>query len=161
MKQLILLALSVLAIGATQAQPNVSINIQQPGVFGRIDIGGFPAPALVLPRPVLIAPPRVPVRQEPIYLYVPPRHQQNWRRYCGQYQACGQPVYFVQDRWVRDRYEERHPGWNKHQDRDRERHGRRDDRHGDRDHGRGHDKHHDRDHGKHRDRDHGHGKHRD
>ena len=47
----------------------------------------------------------------PIYLYVPPAHQQNWRRYCGHYHACSQPVYFVRDEWVRERYEHEHPGW--------------------------------------------------
>jgi hypothetical protein len=42
---------------------------------------------------------------------VPPGHQKNWGKYCGQYQACGQPVYFVQESWVRERYErEGHPG---------------------------------------------------
>ena len=134
MKKLIALALAAVAVGAAQAQPSVSISVHQPGVYGRIDIGGQPPPALVLAQPVLIAPPRVVVQREPIYLYVPTVHQQNWRRYCGRYNACGQPVYFVQDRWVRERYEEHHPGW------DRGRH-RGWDRHDDRGHGR------DRDHG--------------
>ena len=138
MKKLIALALAAVAGGAAQAQPSVSINVQQPGVYGRINIGGLPPPALVLPQPVLIAPPRVVLQREPIYLYVPTVHQQNWRRYCGRYNACGQPVYFVQDRWVRERYEEHHPGW------DRGRH-RGWDRHDDRGHG--HDRDRDRDHG--------------
>jgi hypothetical protein len=135
MKKLIALALVAVAAGSAQAQVGVSIDVHQPGVYGRINIGGLPAPALVYPQPVLISPPRVVVQREPIYLYVPPGHQQNWRRYCGRYNACGQPVYFVQDRWVRDRYEERHPGW------DRGRHRGWDDR----GHGHGHDKDHGRD----------------
>ena len=136
--KLIAFALVAVAVGSAQAQVGVSIDVRQPGVYGRINIGGLPPPALVLPQPVLIAPPRVVVQREPIYLYVPPYHQQNWRRYCGRYNACGQPVYFVQDRWVRDRYEERHPGW------DRGRH-RGWDKHDDRGHGRDHDRDHGRD----------------
>jgi hypothetical protein len=41
---------------------------------------------------------------------VPPTHQQDWRRYCGRYSACNQPVYFVRDEWVRERYHKEHPG---------------------------------------------------
>jgi hypothetical protein len=103
------------AVAPAVAQPSigVSIGIHQPGVYGRINIGELPPPALVLAQPVLIAPPRMAVERRPIYLYVPPEHQQNWRRYCGRYNACGQPVYFVQDRWVRERYAEQHPGWDR------------------------------------------------
>jgi hypothetical protein len=59
-----------------------------------------------------------------VYLYVPPGHQKNWAKFCGRYNACGQPVYFVQDEWVRERYD------------DRRRH--EDFREDDRGHGRGH-----------------------
>ena len=38
---------------------------------------------------------------------MPPGHQKNWRKFCGRYNACGQPVYFVQEGWVRERYDER------------------------------------------------------
>ena len=144
MKRLIALALAALAIGSAQAQPQVgvSVSVHQPGVWGRIDIGGLPPPMLVLPQPVLIAPPRVVVQREPIYLYVPPTHQQNWRRYCGRYGACGQPVYFVQDRWVRERYAEHHPGWDRGRHRGWDKH----DKHDERGHGHGHGRGHDRDH---------------
>ncbi len=133
MKKIIALALAGAAAGTAVAQPSVgvSIGINQPGVYGRINIGDVPPPALVLPQPVLIAPPRVAVQRAPIYLYVPPAHQQNWRRYCGRYSACGQPVYFVRDDWVRERYTHDHPGW------DRGRH-RGWDRHDDHWHGHGH-----------------------
>ena len=139
MKKLIVLALAAGAIGSAVAQPSVgvSIGINQPGVYGRISIGDVPRPALVLPQPVIISRPRVVVQAEPVYLYVPPSHQQNWRRYCGRYNACGQPVYFVQDRWVRERYEHEHPGWDRGRHRGWDRH---DDRRRDRDHDRGHDR---------------------
>ena len=94
-----------------QTRVGVSIGIHQPGVYGRIDIGDVAQPALIYAQPVMIAPPPVVVNRRPIYLYVPEPHAQDWRRYCGRYAACGQPVYFVQDRWVRERYEHHHPGW--------------------------------------------------
>jgi len=84
----------------------VSIGVNEPGVYGRINIGNAPPPVLVSPQPVLIAPAPVAVVQQPVYLYVPEEHQKNWRHYCGRYNACGQPVYFVKEQWVRDRYRE-------------------------------------------------------
>ena len=145
MKRLIAGALAALAIGSAQAQPQVgvSVSVHQPGVWGRVDIGGLLPPALVLPQPVLISPPRVVVQREPIYLYVPPTHQQNWRRYCGRYGACGQPVYFVQDRWVRERYAEHHPGWDRGRHRGWDKHDKHD-KHRDRDDDRGERRGHDR-----------------
>jgi hypothetical protein len=134
MKKLLSLVLAagacVPALGQTSV--GVSIGINQPGIYGRINIGDVPRPALVLPQPVVIVPPQVVVERRPIYLYVPPEHQRDWRRYCGRYSACSQPVYFVQDQWVRERYEQEHPGWNR---------GRHKgwDKHEGRGHGRGHD----------------------
>jgi hypothetical protein len=123
MKKLIALVLAAGAATAAMAQPGVgiSIGINQPGVYGRINIGEVPPPALVVPRPVLIAPARV--AGPPAYLYVPPAEQRNWRRYCGRYNACGQPVYFVREDWVRDRYVRDHPDWD-HRRWDREHRGR-------------------------------------
>lgn len=136
MKKTLTLLLVVSAITAAHAETSVgvSIGINQPGVYGRINIGDVPRPALVYPQPVIIAPPVVAYERRPIYLYVPPLHQQDWRRYCGRYNACGQPVYFVQDQWVRERYEQEHPGW----DRGRKRGWDRRDDHRGGDHGRGH-----------------------
>ena len=132
MKSILAFALAAAAAGSALAQPSVgvSIGINQPGVYGRINIGDVPRPALWRAEPVIIAPSRVVAA--PVYLYVPPAHQQNWRRYCGRYNACGQPVYFVREDWVRERYVHEHPGWER---------GRRPgwDRHDDRGPGRGHD----------------------
>ena len=117
---LLLAAGAVVAFGAgapvqaqaqSQTRVGVSIGINQPGVYGRIDIGDVAQPALIYAQPVMIAPPPVVVNRRPIYLYVPEPHAHDWRRYCSRYNACGQPVYFVQDRWVRERYEHHHPGW--------------------------------------------------
>lgn len=96
------------AFAATQV--GVSIGIQQPGVYGRIEIGNLPPPPVILPQPVVIAPSPVAVVRRPVYLYVPPAHQANWTRWCGHYAACGQPVYFVREDWVRERWEREHPG---------------------------------------------------
>ena len=115
MKKYVAIALLACAgvSGPALAQTNVgvSIGINQPGVYGRINIGNYPQPVLVYPQPVIIAPAPVAVHRQPIYLYVPPGHQQNWGRYCNRYNACGQPVYFVQEQWVRDRYQHEHPRW--------------------------------------------------
>lgn len=104
-----------LAVGAAVCAPalastsvGVSVSVVQPGVYGRIDIGSFPQPAVVYPQPVVYAPPRVAVVQQPVYLYVPPGHQTHWGKHCGRYNACGVPVYFVQETWVRERYEGEH-----------------------------------------------------
>ncbi len=94
-----------------QASVTAHIDINQPGIYGRIDIGQLPSVAIVQPQPVIVSPAPVYVEQAPVYLYVPPAHQKDWRRYCGQYHACGQRVFFVKDEWVRERYEEEHPGW--------------------------------------------------
>jgi hypothetical protein len=112
MKKILAFALAAGCAGAAFAQTSISIGINQPGVYGRINIGDVPPPALILPQPVIIERAPVVYQRAPIYLYVPPAHQQNWRQYCGHYNACNQPVYFVRDQWVRERYEHEHPGWN-------------------------------------------------
>jgi hypothetical protein len=78
----------------------VSIGISQPGVYGRIDIGRYPQPQLIVQQPVVIV--RQAAPPPPMYLWVPPGHQKNWKHHCGAYNACGAPVYFVQERWYND-----------------------------------------------------------
>jgi hypothetical protein len=134
----------LLAVGAATAaapvlaQPSVgvSIGINQPGVYGRINIGDVPPPVLINPQPIVVAPTPVAAQRRPIYMYVPPAYQRDWRHYCGRYDACGQPVYFVKEDWVRDRYREAHAHDRDRRDWDRrERHDdHRDDRHDDRRH---------------------------
>ncbi|HEV8313416.1 MAG TPA: hypothetical protein VGQ23_10140 [Burkholderiaceae bacterium] len=83
------------------ADVGVSVSVSQPGVYGRIDIGNFPQPAVVVAQPVVIQQPRVVVAQpvQPVYMWVPPGHQKNWGKHCQEYNACGVPVYFVKDEW--------------------------------------------------------------
>jgi hypothetical protein len=103
------LAIGVVVLGACAAQSamadNVSISINQPGVYGRVNIGEpVPQAAWVNARPMVITQSPMAAQRQPIYLYVPPAQSSNWSRYCGRYGACAQPVIFVQDRWVRDRH---------------------------------------------------------
>ena len=139
MKIVLALVLAIGVVDTATAQTSVSIGINQPGVYGRINIGNVPPPALYRADPVIIASPRVVVDRQPVYLYVPPTHEQNWGRYCGQYNACGQPVYFVRDEWVRERYKSEHPSWNRGRHRGWDKlDGRRDDDRGNDDrHGKG------------------------
>jgi hypothetical protein len=99
------------ALPSLAADVGVSVQISQPGVYGRVDIGRFPQPQVIVQQPVVIGRPVVVAQPEPVYLWVPPGHRKNWGRHCGQYRACGVPVYFVEDRWYRDHvYPERGRG---------------------------------------------------
>lgn len=102
------LALAAAAVPAFAADVGVSISVGQPGFYGRINIGDFPRPELVYAQPVVIQPAPVAYPREPIYLRVPVGYEQNWGRYCGRYNACGQPVYFVRDSWYRTVYSPRY-----------------------------------------------------
>ena len=82
---LALVASLVASLPAQAADVGVSIGISQPGVYGRIDIGRFPQPVLIVQQPVIIERPAVYVASPPIYLWVPPGHQKNWRKHCSYY----------------------------------------------------------------------------
>jgi hypothetical protein len=126
------------AVPAQATDVGVSIGINQPGVYGRIDIGRFPQPQVYVQQPVVIY--RQPQLPPPVYLHVPPGHRKNWRAYCGRYDACGRPVYFVQERWYQDHVVRGEPRRGDRWDdrRDDRRDGRWDDRRGDDHPGRGH-----------------------
>ena len=135
-KSLVALALATALLAATSAHAadvGVSINISQPGVFGRIDIGRFPQPELVVAQPVIIGRP-VPQAQ-PVYMWVPPAHRADWKHHCREYHACGVPVYFVRDEWygqhVRPHEHDRDHDRG-HDRREERRDDRRDDHRGDR-----------------------------
>lgn len=92
------------AFPAVAADIGLSVQVGEPGFFGRIDIGGAPPPEVVYQQPVIVHAPPVELEREPVYLHVPPEHAARWARYCRFYNACGEWVYFVQDRWYRDEY---------------------------------------------------------
>ena len=96
-------ALSAPAFAGTDV--GVSVGVSQPGFYGRIDIGTVSAPpVLIYPQPVVITRPPTVVVQQPVYLHVPPGHAKDWRKHCARYDACGQPVYFVQEDWYQKHY---------------------------------------------------------
>ncbi|WP_298413387.1 hypothetical protein [Janthinobacterium sp.] len=105
MKTLILAA--VLLSAATAAVAQVSVTVGQPGFYGRIDIGDYPAPQLIYPQPVIVQRPQY-SSARPIYLRVPPGHAKHWSKHCRKYNACNQEVYFVQDSWYNNQYAPRY-----------------------------------------------------
>ncbi len=109
------------AVGPALAEVGVSIQVGEPGFYGRLDIGGY-QPQVIYRQPVVVE--RYYRNHAPLYVRVPPGHQKNWRRYCGRYQACGRPVYFVRDEWYRNVYAPRYRQQHWHYARDH----RRDDR---------------------------------
>lgn len=128
-------AVVAIALPALTVNAGVSVQIGDPGFSGSIDIGGFPQPQLIYPQPVVIQRVPVGVVREPIYFNVPPGQAKHWSKHCHKYNACGQPVYFVQNSWYEQqyvpRYRESHGGGHGPQ------HGHdKDDKH-DKDHGKG------------------------
>ena len=134
------ICIGLTAVASATAATSVSVSIDglvSPGVYGRINIGNAPPPVLVYPQPVVIYQTVRPVQASPIYLHVPPGQSRDWARYCRQYNACGQPVYFV-------RSAEYEPGYRyKHEDKEEY---KRKDKHKDkRDNGKGRGRGHDKD----------------
>lgn len=101
-----ILATASLMMAASAAQATdigVSVQIGQPGFYGRIDIGSASPPPVVVREPVWVQ--RRPIHVEPVYMRIPPGHQKNWAKHCARYNACGTPVYFVREDWYQERYE--------------------------------------------------------
>lgn len=103
MKRIWMAAAAAMTLASTlpaQARDNgVSVFIGGPGVVGRIDLGHFPLPPLILPNPVLIKRLLGAALLPPLYLWAPPEQRNNWRNHCAAYGACERPVYFVRDDW--------------------------------------------------------------
>jgi hypothetical protein len=153
MKNYLIAALLVSAAGGAMAQVGVDIHIGAPSYYGNIDLGNYGPPPVLYRQPIIIERDTRYVGQ-PMYLRVPPGHAKKWSKHCAAYNACGRPVYFVQDSWYNNtyapNYRRTHGGEGWREERHEE---RRDFRLDDR----GHDRHEDR-HDKHdRDDDHGHG----
>ena len=89
----------------------------QPGVYGQVVLGNQPPPPVVYTQPVMVYPPPQPVPMQPIYLHVPPGHARDWSHFCGRYNACGRPVYFVRSEEYEPNY---HPRWRREQERERD-----------------------------------------
>jgi hypothetical protein len=131
------LALAAASVGvpAFGADVGVSISVGQPGFYGQIDIGSYGRPPVLYSRPITIERVRRDSIREPLYLRVPPGHSRNWKRYCASYNACGRPVYFVQDSWYKNVYAPRYN--NDHRDDRRDEHRGNGDKNDRKDNGRG------------------------
>ena len=103
-------AATIFTFPALAADVGVSVSIGQPGFYGRLDIGDYPQPQVIYRQPRVIE--RVPMERPPIYMRVPPGHAKHWGKHCGEYNACGERVYFVRDDWYNreyaPRYQEQH-----------------------------------------------------
>ena len=88
-----------------------------PGVYGQVQLGSGPPPPLVYAAPVQIEPVPDVAPLEPIYLHVPPGHARDWSHFCGRYNACGRPVYFVRSEEYEPNY---HPRWRREMERERD-----------------------------------------
>lgn len=106
-KRILLLAGLVMLMpgvrAARAADLGFSITVGQPGFFGLINVGGYPAPEVIYGRPIL-AEPDYGYPGPPIYLHVPPGWARHWRRHCAEFRACHRPVYFVRDSWYNEVY---------------------------------------------------------
>ena len=104
-----LLAVSIVSISPAKADVGASLTIGQPGFYEQLDIGNYyPRPQLIYSQPRVIH--VVPAYQyaQPIYLRVPSGYANRWSNYCDRYNACGRPVYFVQDTWYQNVYAPRY-----------------------------------------------------
>jgi hypothetical protein len=115
------LGLSALAFAA-HAQTDVSVSVGgiiKPGVYGRVEVGTRPPPPVIYPQPVIITQPVIVAQPavvvappQPLYMHVPPGHAKKWNKHCYKYNACNQPVYFVQNDY-REYYKEHGKGHGK------------------------------------------------
>ena len=132
MKLHLLITAAVLVAGSARATDvGVSVSVGDSGFYGRIDVGDHPKPQVVSPIPVVVQPVPVEVQRPPIYLRVPPGHAKHWSKHCRRYNACGERVLFVDERWYNEVYVPSHQAQGDEQGEHRD-HGRG---HG---HGKGH-----------------------
>jgi len=96
------LAASAGGVNALAEDAGVSIQVGQPGFYGRIDIGGYPPPQVIYSQPIAVE--QVPINRQPIYVRAPIDHVKHWREHCHEYNACGERVLFVQDGWYNQEY---------------------------------------------------------
>lgn len=118
MKRLIILIALVASplVSFAQTSVGISIGIGHPNYYGQIEIGNVAPPPVMYAQPMIVQAAPVGVVYQPLYLRVPYEHHHDWRRYCSLYNACGRPVYFVEDHWYQNTYAPQYR--NEHRDRD-------------------------------------------
>lgn len=98
----LLLPALLFSAAAGAAEVGVSVSVDEPGFYGRIDIGDFRDPPLIYREPVIVE--EIRVTRAPVYMHVPPGHAKNWAKHCHKYGACAQRVLFVEEGWYQDVY---------------------------------------------------------
>lgn len=108
--------LFIVSAHSSASDSGLPVVTEQPGSYGQINLGNhYPPPRLIYPDPTVAIPSPAAVPQQPVYLHVPPGHAKKWSKHCHRYNACQQPVYFVQEGWYNDVYapqqatQRRHP----------------------------------------------------
>lgn len=108
----------------SSADVGLSVDVGEPGFYGRISIGDYPRPEVIYSRPIYFE--REAIERPPVYLHVPPGYERHWRSHCHEFRACGERVYFVRDDWYEHeyapRYRERHHRHHDHEHFDHRRH---------------------------------------
>ena len=87
-----------------EPMPDPNAPIGDPNYYGQVDLGNNTAPPIVYATPMVVQPAPPGIFYPPVYLRVPPMYYQNWPQYCGFYNACFYPVFFVQDSWYMSVY---------------------------------------------------------
>lgn len=99
-KTLTFASLALASLSAGAAPPIINLGADgklTPGVYGQVKFDKE-IPPLVYPEPKVIVIYTNPVKQEPVYLHVPPAHAKQWDKHCREYNACSRPAYFVKSR---------------------------------------------------------------
>lgn len=104
----IILALCLAGGAAAASAQNIDIQIGQSDYYGRIDLQNFGTPQLIYKEPIWVSRPANYRSIAPLYLRVPPGHAKKWDKHCDRYDACGRPVYFVQESWYSNTYAPRY-----------------------------------------------------
>lgn len=103
MKKFLIAAMIMTAAAGATAQ-NVSMQLGQTGYYGSIDLGNLSRPPVIYQQPMVIQQMPQYINAAPMYMRVPPGHAKKWSKHCSRYNACGRPVYFVQDSWYSNTY---------------------------------------------------------
>lgn len=116
MKKIVLALASVLAIATATAQSGNVVPQHRSVAYGVVEMD-HPEPRVLNSHPVIVHRNRGNRHADPIFVYVPAHHRRNWTRFCGRYEACRQPVYFLNEVWYhrylerQERREERRERW--------------------------------------------------
>ena len=103
MKKLLIIGAMLVSAASGASAQNLSLQLGETGYYGSINLGNLRAPPVIYQQPMIIDR-SVQYSGQPMYMRVPPGHAKKWSKHCGAYNACGRPVYFVQDSWYNNTY---------------------------------------------------------